>query len=77
MKPEIRTFAPGRILEKAQQLKANGLYAAALELLERNSIQFAFYDYFIEQRTPVPKRKRGGFKKKGLTRTASPAGKAI
>lgn len=64
MKPEIRTFAPSRVLEKAQQLKANGLYSAALELLQRNSIEFAFYDYFIEQRPPAPREHRGRFKKK-------------
>lgn len=70
MKPEIRTFAPSRILEKARQLKDNGLYSAALELLQRNSIEFAFYDYFIEQRAPVPhKRKHGGFQ--GKVRTSS------
>lgn len=65
MKPEIRTFAPTRILEKAQRVKENGLYSAALELLQRNSIEFAFYDYFIEQRAPAPhKRKYGGFQKR-------------
>lgn len=65
MKPEIRTFAPSSILEKAKRLKENGLYSAALELLQRNSIEFAIFDYFIEQRAPVPpKRKHGGFQKK-------------
>lgn len=67
MKPEIRVFAPSSILEKAKRLKENGLYSTALELLQRNSIEFQFFDYFIQQRTPVqPKWKHGKFKKKGV-----------
>lgn len=60
MKPEateIRTLAPTRILEQAKKLKENKQYSAALELLQRNSMEFLIYDHFIEARTPVrPKR---------------------
>jgi hypothetical protein len=58
MKPETRILAPTRILEQAKRLYDNKQYKAALELLQRNSIEFLIHDYFIEVRAPVtPKRK--------------------
>lgn len=65
MKPEIRTLAPARILEQAKKLKENKQYKAALELLQRNSLEFIVHDTFLEARVSVPPKKktRGYFSK--------------
>lgn len=49
---EVRTLVPKQILERAQKLAENGLYDKALELLERNKMEFEIYDTFISLRMP-------------------------
>lgn len=55
--PEVRTLVPKQILERAQSLAENGLYSNALELLERNKMEFEIYDTFMKMRLPVPKKR--------------------
>lgn len=63
MKPEIRILAPARILECAKMLAANKQYLAALELLERNSMEFIVHDTFLEARVSVPPKREYYFRK--------------
>lgn len=51
---EIRTLVPKQILERAQAFAANGLYDKALELLERNKMEFEIHGQFMKMRMPAP-----------------------
>lgn len=64
MKPEIRILAPARILEQAKKLKENKQYQAALELLQRNSMEFIVHDTFLQARVSVPSERKYHFSKR-------------
>lgn len=51
---EVRTLVPKQILERAQRFAENGLYDKALELLNRNKMEFEIYDTFVKLRMPAP-----------------------
>lgn len=61
---EVRILVPKQILERAQKFADNGLYKNALELLERNKMEFEIYDTFIKLRMPQVKKREYYFKKR-------------
>lgn len=60
---ETYVLVPKRILERARALAQNGLYDRALELLERNKLEFDVYDTFMRMRMPEAKQRSYHFKK--------------
>ena len=64
---ETRILVPRQILERAQKFADNGLYEKALELLNRNKMEFDIYDTFVTLRMPTVRVKQRNyhFKKTG------------
>lgn len=56
MNGELYTLAPSRIASKAKDLASHGLFAQALELLERNKVEFEVTATSVEVRLPRVQR---------------------
>lgn len=62
---ETRTLVPKQILERAQKFADNGLYEQALELLNRNKMEFEIHGTFLRMRMPMAEvKQREHFKKR-------------
>ena len=55
---ETRILVPRQILERARKFADNGLYDKALELLNRNKMEFEIYDTFVKLNMPAPPEKQ-------------------
>lgn len=64
---ETRTLVPKQILDRARKFADNGLYEKALDLLNRNKMEFEIYDTFIKLNMPATasKERQYHFQKKG------------
>ena len=64
---EVRILVPGRILERAKLMAANGLYSEALDLLNRNKMEFEINGDFMKLRMPGETKRQYHFSKRKLT----------
>ena len=65
MNCETYTLAPSVVASKARKLAENGLYAQALELLQRNCVEAKVYPTWVEMSVPRVGAKTGHRLQKG------------
>jgi len=65
MECETYTLAPSDVAEKAKRLAHAGLYAQALDLLQRNCIEAQVYPTRVEMHIPRPRKSTGHRLQKG------------
>lgn len=67
MECETYTLAPPVVVSKARKLAETGLYAQALELLQRNCVEAKVYPTCVEMSVPRLRKNPGCFKKGNTT----------
>jgi hypothetical protein len=60
---EKYTLAPSVVVDKARKLAEAGLYAQALEVLQRNCVEANVYPTHVEMSIPRASNKNRGFQK--------------
>lgn len=63
-KKETRVLVPKQILERARKFAENGLYEKALELINRNKLEFEIHGTFLRMRMPMAEVKQRNYFKK-------------
>lgn len=65
---ETRVLVPKQILERARKFAENGLYEKALELLNRNKMEFEIHGTFLRLRMPMVEVKQRNYFKRRVTK---------